>query len=257
MAWQYNANGGEKLMPLLDHFHPPVSDERSPASLHTLWLGALTGYLNLGGRLPAGYYAQAEISIGGRLEIDVATLERSRSSTAPSTNGGTATLAATAVWLRPPPVLSMPILFPDEAEVLVYQREGGPILAAAIELVSASNKDRLEARHAFAAKCATFLHHGVGLVLVDIVTTRHANLHNELVRQLGRHPAFAFPSEAHLYAVSYEPARRVSGDQVDIWPEALAIGEPLPTVPLPLRGHGCVPLDLESTYTEARERNGL
>ncbi len=235
-------------MPLLDHFHPPISDECNPQSLHTLWLGALTGYLNLSGCLPPGYVARAEVAVGG--------LERQRHLAPPGNNGGTAVLAA-PVWTRPAPALVMPTVFLEEAEVLVYNRNGGLTLVAAIELVSAGNKDRAEARQAFAAKCATFLHRGVGLVVIDVVTDRRANLHDEIVRLMGHYPACAFPHSAPLYAVAYEPARRETGEQIDVWPEPLAVGQALPTMPLPLRGHGCVPLDLESTYTEARVRNGL
>jgi hypothetical protein len=242
-------------MPLLDHFHPPVSDECNPQSVHTLWLGALTGYLNLGGHLPAGYVARAEVSVGG-LEIDVAALERQRHAPPPAANGGTAVLTA-PVWTRPAPTMVMPTVFLEEAEVLVYNRNGGLTLVAAIELVSAGNKDRPEHHRAFAAKCATFLHRGVGLVVVDIVTDRRANLHDEVARLMGQYPAHAFPDAPHLYAVAYEPTRREEGDQIDVWAEPLAVGQLLPTMPLPLRGYGCVPLDLESTYTEARVRNGL
>jgi Protein of unknown function (DUF4058) len=242
-------------MPLLDHFHPPISNERNPQSVHTAWLGALLGYLNLG-RLPPGYLAQAEISVGSRLEVDVAALERPGPSPAPLGNGGTATLTA-PVWTRPVPALSLPILLADATEVLVYKRGGSLTLVTAIELISESNKDRPEERQAFAAKCATFLHHGVGLVIIDIITNRRANLHDQIMRQLGQYPAFAFPSDTHLYTVSYEPLRSDQGGQVDIWPQSLALGQALPTVPLPLRGHGCIPLELEPTYTEARLRNGL
>ena len=46
----------------------------------------------------------------------------------------------------------MPAVFPDEIEVLVIHRSGGPTLVGAIELVSPANKDRPETRRAFAAK---------------------------------------------------------------------------------------------------------
>ncbi len=37
----------------------------------------------------------------------------------------------------------------------------------------------------------------------------------------------------------------------------LAVGQPLPTLPLALRGVGCVPLALDASYTEARQRSLL
>ena len=48
---------------------------------------------------------------------------------------------------------------------------------AAIELISPGNKDRVGKRRLFAAKCATYLSRGIGLILVDVVTSRAANLH--------------------------------------------------------------------------------
>lgn len=61
--------------------------------------------------------------------------------------------------------------------MLVFSSEAGARLVAAIELVSPANKDPADTRRAFVAKCASYLSQGIGLIVVDIVTTRHANLH--------------------------------------------------------------------------------
>jgi len=90
----------------------------------------------------------------------------------------------------------MPALFPDEIEVHVFRRSGGTTLVAAIELISPGNKDRAEARRAFAAKCASYLQQGIGLVIVDIVTERQANLHDELNSLLEHADTFQFPQAA-------------------------------------------------------------
>ena len=58
----------------------------------------------------------------------------------------------------------------------------GARLVAVIEIVSPGNKDRAEARRTFAGKCAAYLQRGIGLITIDIVTNRNANLHNELVQ---------------------------------------------------------------------------
>jgi hypothetical protein len=101
------------------------------------------------------------------------------------------------------------------------------------------------------------LQRGVGLVVVDVVTDRHANLHDELIGLLGQGEAFEFPGEQLLYTVSYHPNRRDNTEQVEINPYALAIGQLLPTVPLPLRGGPKLPLNLEATYMETRLRSRL
>src|SRR5260370_42395164 len=70
-------------------------------------------------------------------------------------------------------------------EIRVYQDLGGAELRAAIELISPANKDRAGSRRTFAAKCAGYLKHGISVVIVDIVTSRTANLHEELFDTLG------------------------------------------------------------------------
>jgi len=150
----------------------------------------------------------------------------------------------------------MPAIFPDSLEVLVISTQAGPTLVAAVELVSPGNKDRPDTRRAFAAKCAAYLQQGIGLVIVDIVTSLEANLHNELVSLLRVGERFLLPSNP-LYAVSYHPRRRPAADEIEVWPVALSLGEELPTVPLPLDKGLFVPLDLGSTYTEACERSRL
>ena len=76
----------------------------------------------------------------------------------------------------------MPGVFPDDFEVRVFSSRGGNRLVAAIELISPGNKDRAEERRAFAAKCAAYLQQGVSLVIVDVITERRANLHNDIIR---------------------------------------------------------------------------
>jgi hypothetical protein len=244
-------------MPLLDHFHPPLTPSRKWESFHSQWAASLAAYLNRD-KLPPRCYAEVQVHFGGRVEIDVATLENSSNGPpSSSSTGATALLAPAAVWAPPEPLLVMPAVFPDEFEVLVYVEEGGLNLIAAVELVSPGNKDRDEARRAFAAKCASYLQQGVGLVIVDVVAGRRGNLHDETVRIMGLPESLAFPGDSLLYTVAYRPARREVGDQIDVWPTPLSLGQPLPTVPLALRGAGCVPLDLEAAYTEALQRSRL
>jgi hypothetical protein len=138
--------------------------------------------------------------------------------------------------------------------VLVFNDEGGPTLVAALEFVSPGNKDRDTHRQAFLVKCASYLQQGVGVVMVDVVTIRLANMHNDLLRFLGANGDGLFPEEVSLYAAAYGPTRRKDVEQIDVWPTPLALGQPLPIMPLVLRGYGPIPLDLEASYTEARQR---
>jgi hypothetical protein len=145
----------------------------------------------------------------------------------------------------------MPAIFPDEIEVRVLAIGTGATLVGAIEFISPGNKDRPEPRRAFAAKCASYLQQGTGLVIVDVVSERLANLHDELIRLMQLPDDFRFPSQTMLYVVSYRPFRTAESDQVEFWPVPMDLGEPLPVMPLALRGGPTLPVDLEKTYTEA------
>ena len=118
----------------------------------------------------------------------------------------------------------MPTVFPDEIEVQVFATVTGATLVGAIELVSPGNKDRPETRRAFAAKCVAYLTRGIGLIVVDVVTNRLANLHNEVIGLLGRDEPFLLAASATTYAVAYRPSPLPSGDQIEIWPKPLHSG---------------------------------
>jgi hypothetical protein len=240
-------------MPLLDHFHAPLAPRRHWESFHVNWAGAMADVLNQQ-LLPEGFFAEEHAHVGARVEIDVATFTDNGSG--PVRDGNAATMPP-RVWVPPAPPLLLPAAFPDDFEVLIYQSEGGATLVAAIELISPANKDREAHRRALAVKCASYLVQGISLILIDIVTSRQANLHNEIM-QLLKHPASShLPAEATLYAVAYRPVVRGKLEQIDVWPATLALGQPLPTMPLGLNAELCLPLDLEATYTVACQRRRL
>lgn len=169
---------------------------------------------------------------------------------------GTATLAP-AVWTPPAAEQTIPGFFPDRFEVRIFQRRGGRTLVGAIELISPGNKDRADKRQAFAAKCASFLHQGVSLVLIDIVPDRRANLHNETRRLIHAPPEVDFPTGVDLYAAAYRPVLREDCPEIDLWKTTCAFGQPLPVLPLRLIGDLCVPVDFETTYMETCRRRRL
>jgi Protein of unknown function (DUF4058) len=239
-------------MPLLDHYRPPLALTRKWESFHTLWLAVLVEELN--SLLPNRYFAEAQTHFGNRVEIDVATLESAEGVEGDLGNRG----GGVAVETYAPPLAMgvFPAVFPDDFEIQVFRDSGGATLVGAIELMSPGNKDRPETRRAFAAKCAAYLQRGVGLVVVDIVTERQANVHDELMELL-RHPG-RFPGAASLYAVSYRPVHREStGNHIEIWTMPLGLGEALPTLPLWLCRGPVIPIELEVAYEEARKRGRL
>jgi hypothetical protein len=155
------------------------------------------------------------------------------------------------------PEAVLPAVFPDTFEVRVLCTDTGPKLVAAIELISPGNKDRAAERRAFAIKCASYLYQGISLVIVDVVTTRRANLHNEILRAMEAADTLHLAPEVYLYAVAYRPLRREGKDEIDVWRVPLALGTPLPELPLGLRADLVVPVDFEATYTEACRRKRL
>jgi hypothetical protein len=241
----------DSAMPLLDHFHPPLADARHWESFHGAWAYEMMGTLNRG-VLPPGYFAEAQVHVG-LVEVDVPTFAEDNASAWPAGNGG----VAVKTWAPPATALVMPAVFPDEIELRVFRQEGGATLVAAVELVSPSNKDRPETRRLFAAKCASYLQARIGLVVIDVVTERSGNMHHELLDLLRQSAAFRLDPEPSLYTVAYRPSRTATGEQIEIWPTALAIGQPLPTMPLALRDGPTVPLELESAYMEARQHSRL
>jgi hypothetical protein len=242
-------------MPLLDHFRPPLYPRHHWESFHSNWATRLADQLNE--RLPAEFQAEEHIHSGPSLEIDVATYEQASGRPAVLPNGPqTATLSA-PVWSPPAPARTMPALFPDTFEVRVFHTVGGLSLVGAIELISPANKDRHDERRAFAIKCASYLHKGVSLIVIDIVTTRRANLHNETMRLMEAAADLDLPAEANLYAVAYRPVLRAEKPEIDLWPVSFAVGESLPTLPLRLTGDLFVPVDFEAAYQEACRRRRL
>jgi hypothetical protein len=222
-------------MPLRDHFHPPLSEVRHWESFHSRWASTIADYLDAE-VLPEGYFAEVQVHVGNRVEVDIAAFEGRTHSAESSTDpapGPTQATASTSVWSPPAPQLTWPAQFPDRVEVLVFQAEAGPTLVSAVELVSPRNKDRAQSRRDFAIKCASALKQGVGLVIVDVVTSRRANLHNELAALLEMPAEFPMPDRPQ-YAVSYQPVQHEGQSEIRIWHEVLALGQPLPELPLPL-----------------------
>ncbi|HKI34835.1 MAG TPA: DUF4058 family protein [Gemmataceae bacterium] len=242
-------------MPLLDHYHAPLFPRNPWESFHSFWASSIGAYLNR--ILPRRYLAVIQTHLGPQVEADVAEFERSpdaEDEQSPNGPGG-----GVAIHTYAPPIATMvaPAVYPDDLEVQVRDERDDARLVAVIELVSPRNKDRPDARRAFAAKCAAYLQRGIGIVTADTVTTRQANMHNELVTLMQWEDRLQMPDEVWLAAMAYRPARRGGANEIDIWPVPLTIGGPLPVLPLALLGTRAVPLDLEETYTEARQRARL
>jgi hypothetical protein len=236
-------------MPLRDHFHPPVNKRRSWEGFHGQWPAMIV--MALANKMPRGYVAEPRVHLGAFYEIDVASYEEDVSAgsvvAASAAEGG----VATAVWAPPEPTLVVATDIPDqyEYEVRVYDTTDDRRLVAAVEIVSPANKDRPEHRRMFVAKCATLLGQGVCVAIVDLVTTRRFNLYGDLLELIG-HTDPSLAPEPPLYAAVCRSKREGDTPRLEMWAQAFAVGQPLPTLPLWLADDLAVPLELEASYEE-------
>ena len=184
--------------------------------------------------------------------MDIGAYEPDEPEPGPSDDaGGGGTATATLSALAPTLTIAVDLSEQDEYEVRVYDAERGRTLVAAIEIVSPSNKDRPEARAQLVAKAAARLQQGVCVSLVDLVSVRKSNLYAELLAHLGGADPALGPDPPPLYAVGLRgrkpPKRR---PLLDAWFYPMAVGEPLPTLPIWLTPDLRVLLPLETSYAE-------
>lgn len=239
-------------MPLHDHFRSPMKDRLTWESLQAQWASVLVRRLNRQW-LPRDFVAMPQTHVGAEIGVDVATFEQAGHSAGSLGNGGGGVATMPKVWSPPQPKAVMAAVFPDTFEVLVFSSERARRLVAAIELVSPRNKDRADARRTFLAKCGSYLSQGVSLIVMDVVTDRHFNLHDELLRWMNGPASGLLPDDVWLYAAAYRPVLRDEQPQIDVWAEPCEVGSPLPTMALRLTGDLFVGVEFESTYQEACE----
>lgn len=230
-------------MPLFDHFRPPLRRRRRWESFHSAWATYLAQQLN--DELPRNFVAEVQVQLSVQVEADVAALEGDEDDVpAEEPAGG----ILTAVWAPPRPTVDAGVDFADIDlfEVQVRREDDDLQVVAAVELVSPANKDRPTTRNIFAAKCASYLHQGVSALVVDVVTTRRANLHRVLFDLIGVRSTG--PDLGNLYTASYRTITRRKRCRLEAWTEPLAVGEVLPTLPLWIAPDRAVPVNLEQSY---------
>ena len=200
--------------------------------------------------LPERYEAEPRVHLGTQWEVDIATVDTDVGGPPDSRAGVTAGGATATAWSPTAPTLAVETELADldEYEVRVYDARYNRRLVAAIELISPSNKDRPENRGQFVAKCAALLRRHVSVVLVDLVTARAANLYAELLDLIGERDPTLGDAPPATYAAACRWRPRGASRWLEAWNRPLAVGEPLPTLPLWLSDEFAVSLDLEASY---------
>lgn len=230
-------------MPLHDWTDRPGWD-----GVHQVWIVELLYWVKP--RLPEGY--RAYIGTSPTFAIDVPISERPdvgvRRWLGGSESPAHDPLASSLAHEEPDEEIAVAAL--EERSSLLVERDGR--LIAAVELVSPRNKDRPAACAAYAAGYVAYLLNGVHLLLVDVHRRPlHFSFADQIAQELQLDRAASPPPLAISYRVG-EPAPN-GGRFLGIWHRALNVGEPLPTLPLPLSVSEAVSIDLEATYSRAAE----
>jgi hypothetical protein len=225
------------------------TDERGWDSVHPIWLTYLIEWIQP--RLPEGYKAflggVPALTVGsanGRPDVSV----RQGGAKPPVEQAATDTAV-----LEPDVEVSAAIrLDPQRAVHIDFHGQ----LVAAVELVSPRNKDRADAKETYANRYLGYLRLGVHLMLVDVLPRpRGFSFADAITAGLGVElPPLPSPFAAAYRVGEVVPVGDDMGSLVGVWRRPLQVGEPLPTLPLPLNVHRAVVVDLEETYQRAARR---
>jgi hypothetical protein len=242
-------------MPLHDHFHEPMEGELSWTSLLSSWAVWLATRLNQLW-LPKQFVAHNDIKIMSEIEIPLTSGDPPTVTVAPDRARGEA--EERPRWEVPPPRYSFPRTKGDHVEV--YVRDEDQVWAchpAVVSFVTPTNKETLQQRRAFLSRCVSHLHEGASLVVIDIVTRFPFCLYNDLLTLLGAEEVPRLPSGTRLFAAAFRPVSRGDRSRIfdpherletDVWVEPVAVGQPLPTLPLRLIYDEYAPVEFEPTY---------
>ena len=148
------------------------------------------------------------------------------------------------------PDVEVPVATLEEDLTVQVQRDGR--LVAVIEFISPGNKDRPDSRDTYTTRYLTYLRHGVHLLLVDV---HRRPIGFSFPQRIAAELQTELPAPPAPCAVAYRVGEPLAeaGRFLAVWSDPLTVGQPLPTVSLPLTVHLAVPIDLEATYSRAAE----
>ncbi len=221
-------------------------------NFHVLWMSTITNRLN-SGLLPRGFLAMAEQVVGGT-EPDVVALKfEDMTRVSPDLYGSEGGLAvADAVQLAPPrPQTSFVIAAETERYALktnrvVIRHHLGRVVAI-VEIVSPSNKDSQHAMRSFVEKSVDLLFEGINLLVIDPFPPGPRDpqgIHKAIWDQVTDQP-FELPADRPLTIAAYQASPIKTA-----YIEPIALGSPLPEMPLFLHGDYYIPAPLEATYMD-------
>jgi hypothetical protein len=211
---------------------------------HQDWTVEIARTLNRG-LLPDNYIALAEQIVAGpepdvvTLSLPVHPLER--------ISGGV------AVDDSPPKTRvrtqSDTLMYARKADRIAIRHPDGDLVAV-IEIVSPGNKDSKHAIRTLARKAVEFLHAGIHVLIVDLFppSKRDPQGIHQLIWDHIKDEPFELPSDKPLTLAAYSTGTTITG-----YIENVAVGDPLPDMPIFLTSETYVPCPLESTYQASWE----
>jgi len=197
--------------------------------------------------LPPEYYALAE-QIAGGLGPDILTLQRPTNGAPPPAEptGGVALATSppqVEFWLK-----TEADLYATKAKAVVVRHKSNHQVIAVIEIVSPGNKNNRHGLRALVDKVRELLRAGVHLLLIDLFPPgpRDPEGLHKVIWDEFMDDDFALPADRRLTLAIY-----VGGLFPQAGVQPVAVGRPLPDMPLFLTPDVYVPMPLEATYEAA------
>lgn len=216
---------------------------------HQGWCPAIRSALN-GGLLPPDYSAMVE-QHADRGIPDVLALEVA-APTGNGVNGSSGPAAGMTSVATAPPKVQFTTQFEADAYAklrkTVVVRRGDDRVVALIEVVSPGNKSSRHGLRAFVEKVAGAIGHGLHVLVIDLFPPgpRDPNGIHPVIWSEFRDEPYTQPAAQPLTLVSYD-----AGPTTRAFIQPVAVGTPLPDMPLFMTPELYVNVPLEATYTAA------
>ena len=208
---------------------------------HNGWITHLKETLN-GGLLPPGFFAMAEQIVSGPFP-DVVTLKRQGTLAGPPHPGGGVTVAEAPPRARFV-TSAEPDLYTRKANRIAIKHRLGQVVAV-IEVLSPGNKSGLHALRSLVEKADELLRNGIHLLVVDLFPPSSRDpqgIHKAIWDEICDEP-FELPQDKPLTVAAY-----CAAEPKTAYVEPVAVGDPLPGLPIFLDPDTYVPAPLETTY---------
>ncbi len=214
---------------------------------HQAWTIEIRKALNAG-LLPDGFFALAEQVVSGPIP-DVVTLQRRPPrDNVPKRGDARERGGGLAIADAPPQARFITSAEPEQYaaranRIAIHHRLGRVV--AVIEIVSPGNKSSQHAMRTFVENAYELLQQGIHLLIVDLFppSPRDPQGVHKAIWDTIRDEPFPLPPDKPLTVASY-----FAGSTKAAYVEPVAVGDPLPSLPVFLDSGLYVPAPLESTY---------